>query len=234
MKDILRLEGINAGYFKKEVLHDVSLRLNENSLLLLIGPNGAGKSTVLKVIAGLLKPWSGKIFFEGKSLDTLSAAHRSRLGIGYFIQGGKIFVNLSVRENLEIASLDPMGFKENIGMIFQIFPALKSMQKRRAGLLSGGEKHQLALGMIFMRRPKLMLLDEPSAGLSPLLVSEIIESIQKMKQALKGSVLLVEQNIKVGLGIADAVCLMKAGSVVKAVEPKKVLAEDLLETLFFE
>lgn len=232
----LLLEGIDTGYYKRGVLHNVSMKIMENRILLLVGPNGAGKSTLLKVIAGVLRQWKGKVLFEGRDLDGMSAARRAGIGISYFFQGGEIFANLTVRENLEIAitSLNGKKFKDKIDGIFEIFPKLKAMETRRAGLLSGGEKHQLALGMIFIREPKLVLLDEPSAGLSPTLVKEVMESIKKMKERLGASILLVEQNVKEGLKIADTVCLMKTGSIVKEISPKAISKEGLLEKLFFE
>lgn len=235
MKDILYLENIDAGYFKREVLHNVSMKIKENTTVLLIGPNGAGKSTLLKIIAGLLKPWKGKVVFEDRELDGLSPAQRTRMGISYFLQGGEIFGNLNVIENLQIAGTDLSKKKvsDGIGAVFELFPKLKTMGTRRAGLLSGGEKHQLALGMIFIRKPKLVLLDEPSAGLSPLLVKEVVESIKKMKEILNTSVLLVEQNVKEGLKIVDTVFLMKLGSIVRESIPTEITQEGLLEQLFF-
>ncbi len=235
-QSILQLKNIDAGYYKREVLHSVSMKLVENRILLLVGPNGAGKSTLLKVIAGILKQWKGKVLFEGRDLNGMSAARRAGIGISYFFQGGEIFGNLTVRENLEIAitSLNGKKFKDKMDEIFEIFPKLKVMETRRAGLLSGGEKHQLALGMIFIREPKLVLLDEASAGLSPTLVKEVLESIKKMKEQLGASVLLVEQNVKEGLKIADTVCLMKTGSIVRETSPEAISKEGLLEKLFFE
>jgi ABC-type branched-subunit amino acid transport system ATPase component len=236
MKDILYLENIDAGYFKREVLHNVSMKIKENTTVLLIGPNGTGKSTLLKIIAGLLRPWKGKIVFEEREIDGLSPAQRTRMGISYFLQGGEIFRNLNVIENLQIAGTDLSKKKVNDGIcaVFDLFPKLKTMGTRRAGLLSGGEKHQLALGMILIRNPKLVLLDEPSAGLSPLLVKEVLKNIKKMKQILNTSVLLVEQNVSEGLKIADTVFLMKAGSMVREATPEAVTSEGLLEQLFFE
>jgi branched-chain amino acid transport system ATP-binding protein len=233
---ILSLEKIDAGYYKREVLRNVGMEIRRNEIVLLIGPNGAGKSTVLKVISGILNPWKGKVIFEGRELDGLSAAKRARMGIGYFLQGGEVFPNLTIAENLEIAgmSMDKKKLKNRVDTLFQLFPKLKEIIKRRAGLLSGGERHQVALGMLFVREPKLMLLDEPSAGLSPLLVKELLESIKRMKEILGASVLVVEQNVKEGLKIAERVYLMKAGCIVKEIMPEEVAKGELLEKLFFE
>jgi branched-chain amino acid transport system ATP-binding protein len=235
-KPILSLEGIDAGYYERQILYDVRIETKKNEIVLLIGPNGAGKSTLLKVIAGILKPWKGKTVFEGRELNGLSPARRAKMGVSYFLQGGEVFGNLTIKENLEIAGmgLNRGKIKDKIGNVFELFPKLKEMEGRRAGLLSGGEKHQLALGMIFIREPKLMLLDEPSAGLSPLLVKELLDSIKQMKEILGASVLIVEQNIREGLKIADRIYLMKAGSIVKEIMPEEATKGELLEKLFFE
>lgn len=236
MRHILKIENVNAGYYERQILHNVGMNMVENEIVLILGPNGAGKSTLLKVISGILRPWKGRLVFDGKQLDGLSPAKRAKLGISYFLQGGEIFKNLNVRDNLQIAGmgLGRKGFEDRIDTVFELFPKLKTMETRRAGLLSGGEKHQLALGMIFIREPKLVLLDEPSAGLSPLLVKEVLESIKKMKELLNTSILLVEQNVREGLKIADTVFFMKAGSIVKEATPETVASEGLLERLFFE
>jgi len=233
---ILKVENIGAGYYEREVLHNVEMETRENEIVLLIGPNGAGKSTLLKVVSGILKPWEGKVIFEGRELNGLSAAKRARMGIGYFLQGGEVFPDLTIRENLGIAGMgmNKRKFKERIDILFQLFPKLKEIEERRAGLLSGGERHQLALGMLFVREPKLMLLDEPSAGLAPLLVKELLESIKRMKEVLRASVLVVEQNIREGLKIAERVYLMKAGSIVRETSPNELGREKILERLFFE
>ena len=236
MRYILQIENINAGYYERQILHNVEMKMVKNEVVLILGPNGAGKSTLLKVISGILKQWKGSVVFDGKQLDGLSPAKRANLGISYFLQGGETFKNLSIRENLQIAGigLGRKEFEDRIDTVFELFPKLKTMETRRAGLLSGGEKHQLALGMIFIREPKLVLLDEPSAGLSPLLVKEVLESIKKMKELLNTSILLVEQNVREGLKIADTVFFMKAGSIVKEATPETVTSEGLLEKLFFE
>lgn len=236
MRHILQIENLNAGYYERQILHNVGMNMVENEIVLILGPNGAGKSTLLNVISGILKQWKGRVVFDGKQLDGLSPAKRANLGISYFLQGGETFKNLNVRDNLQIAGmgLGRKGFEDRIDTVFEFFPKLKTMETRRAGLLSGGEKHQLALGMIFIRDPKLVLLDEPSAGLSPLLVKEVLESIKKMKELLNTSILLVEQNVREGLKIADTVFFMKAGSIVKEATPETVASEGLLELLFFE
>lgn len=236
MNNILELKNIFAGYRKRLILHDISLNIEKNKISLLIGPNGAGKSTLLKVIAGLIKPWKGNLIFYGEVLNGISASKRARMGIGYFMQGGEVFTNLTIKENLEIAGMgiSKQKIKHNMNIAFTIFPALKNMENKRAGLLSGGEKQQLALAMVLIREPKLILLDEPSAGLSPILVKDTLRKIVDMKNLLKTTILLVEQNIGEGLKIADTVFLMKAGHILGEVKPERVTEGNLLNNLFFE
>ena len=236
MNNILELKNIFAGYHKRLILHDISLNIEKNKISLLIGPNGAGKSTLLKVIAGLIKPWKGKLIFYGEVLNGISASKRARMGIGYFMQGGEVFTNLTIKENLEIAGMgiSKQKIEHNMNIAFTIFPALKNMENKRAGLLSGGEKQQLALAMVLIREPKLILLDEPSAGLSPILVKDTLRKIVDMKNLLKTTILLVEQNIGEGLKIADTVFLMKAGHILGEVKPERVTEGNLLNNLFFE
>ncbi|HIE05631.1 MAG TPA: ABC transporter ATP-binding protein [bacterium (Candidatus Stahlbacteria)] len=232
---VLSLKDISAGYYERKVLLGVNLEIKENEIVLLIGPNGAGESTLLKVIAGILRPWAGEVFFKGTRLDGLSPAQRAKLGISYFLQGGEVFPNLTVEENLMTAGL---FIKREIFIrreehLFRLFPKLADLKCRRAGLLSGGERHQLALGMIFVRHPSLMLLDEPSAGLSPFLVEELMEKIGSMMREMQSSILMVEQNVKEGLKIADRVYLMKAGEIVKGSSTEEIKGQKVLEQIFF-
>jgi branched-chain amino acid transport system ATP-binding protein len=176
----LRVENIHAAYGKKEVLRGVSLSMQQGEIVALIGPNGAGKSTLLKVIAGFLKPLHGQVWLDGKALNSLAAHERVGQGIAYFMQGGKVFPNLTVAENLEmgLASLSVQNKKDGIPAVLEIFSNLKDLLNRRAGLLSGGERQALALAMVLVRRPHLLLADEPSVGLSPKLVHTMLEKFR--------------------------------------------------------
>ncbi len=232
---VLSVKDITAGYYERRVLQGINLDIKENEIVLLIGPNGAGKSTLLKVIAGILNPWGGEVFLKGRQVNGVSTAKRAKIGISYFLQGGEVFPNLTVQENLETAGfgINRKIFFSRMERLFKLFPHLSDLKQRRAGFLSGGERHQLALGMIFVRNPVLMLLDEPSAGLSPLLVNELLEKVKDMRKDLNASILMVEQNVKEGLRIADRVYLMKAGEIVKESSPEKIRKERLLENIFF-
>lgn len=231
---ILVAEDINAGYGKKQVLFGIDLKIREGELVSLIGPNGSGKSTFLKVVSGLLFPTKGKIYFLKEDITNYPVEKRIKMGIGYFLQGGEVFLNLTIYENLKMGGfgLKEKDFKNSLEEIFSLFPLLKKYLNKRAGLLSGGERQALALGIVLMRKPKLLLLDEPSAGLAPFLVKEIIEKIKMIKERFKTTILLVEQNVKEALKIATSVYLLKNGKVISEEKPENIL-EKRLEEIFF-
>jgi branched-chain amino acid transport system ATP-binding protein len=231
---ILVAEDINAAYGKKQVLFGVDLKIRKGEIASLIGPNGSGKSTFLKVISGLISPFKGKIYFLGEAITNYPVEKRIKMGIGYFLQGGEVFLNLTVYENLKMGGfeLKEKDFKNSLEEVFTLFPLLKKYLNKRAGLLSGGERHALALGIVLMRKPKLLLLDEPSAGLAPVLVKEIIEKIKMIKEKLGTTILLVEQNVKEALKIASVVYLLKNGKVIGEEKPENIL-EKKLEEIFF-
>lgn len=232
---ILSVDGIYASYHKKEILRGVSIYVSKGEIVTLIGPNGAGKSTILKVIIGTLAPQKGKVYFLNNDVTNLSPHLRVKKGIGYFMQGGEVFRNLTVLENLELGGFDfsKQDYKERLDEIFGLFPILTEMKSKRAGLLSGGERQALALGIILMRRPKLLLLDEPSAGLAPSLVKNIIAKILQINMDLGTSILLVEQNIGEALKISKRVYLLKNGEMVGEKDPKSISQEETLEEVFF-
>jgi len=231
----LQLENVHVAYRKKEILRGVSLTLQRGDIVAVIGPNGAGKSTLLKVIAGFLSPLSGEILFNGRSLKPLEPHKRVALGIGYFMQGGKVFPNLSIKENLEISSLTLSADqrKKEIGAVLRVFPNLRNFLDRRAGLLSGGERQALALAMMLIKRPRLLLLDEPSAGLSPKLVQDMLEKACEVNRAWGTTILLVEQNVREALSIAHRALALVSGTVaLETQQPKQWLTDGKLEQLF--
>jgi branched-chain amino acid transport system ATP-binding protein len=232
---LLRLENIHAAYGKLEVLRGVSFSLNPGELVTIIGPNGAGKSTLLKIIAGTLLPSSGRVFFNDDDFTFLSTHMRIRKGIGYCLQGGRVFPNLTVTENLKIASVSPgdEGNSNHLEEIFSLFPVLKGMFDKRAGLLSGGERQMLAIAAALVRKPRLLLLDEPSAGLSPKIVQEVLAKIHEIRVQLGMTILLVEQNVGQALKVTDrAVVLINGGVTLNAESPKELLTNRKLEELF--
>jgi len=234
-KGVLRIENIYAGYGKKEVLKGISLTIHEGKIIALIGPNGAGKSTLLKVLAGFLKPWKGTIWFNGKEITPCVPHERAAVGVSYFMQGGKVFPSLSVKENLEIGSaILPSKERANkIIEMLEIFANLKELVKKRAGLLSGGERQALALAMILARNPAVLLLDEPSAGLAPWLVQDMLKKIKQINTLWGTTVLLVEQKIREALRIADVAVVLVSGKVtLKSDNPRDLLGGKELETIF--
>jgi branched-chain amino acid transport system ATP-binding protein len=232
----VRVENIHAAYGKKEVLRGVTLSVKPGEIVALIGPNGAGKSTLLKVIAGFLKPLEGEVWLDGKDFTPLVAHERVRQGIAYFMQGGKVFSNLTVAENLAMggATLSAQNKKEGISVVLEIFSNLKDLLDRRAGLLSGGERQALALAMVLVRRPHLLLADEPSVGLSPKLVHHLLGRIHELNSIWDTTILLVEQNIRQVLNFAHrALALVNGAVTAETSEPTCWLKGDALEGFFF-
>ncbi|MEO0128709.1 MAG: ABC transporter ATP-binding protein [candidate division WOR-3 bacterium] len=210
---IISLSNIYAGYSKRQVLHGISMDIYPGEIICLIGPNGAGKSTLLKTILGDLAVIKGSIVYEGKDISNCPMHERINMGWGYFIQGGQIFNNLSVEENLEMGGVS-LGKKEynwNIKQVFNLFPRLELMKKKRAGQLSGGERQMLALGIILIKRPNLLLLDEPSAGLSPDMSELVFAKIKEINRIFASTILLVEQNIIKAVSISNKFYIMKDG-----------------------
>lgn len=221
---MLELTNIHAGYNGMEILTGTTLKINSGEIVALIGPNGAGKSTVLKVISGFIYPKLGKIIFDGLNITGLETNKRVSMGIGYFLQGGEVFPDMSVYENLEMggASLKKNVFKARLDETIKLFPLLTDKLNKRAGLLSGGERQMLALSMIMLNRPKLLLLDEPSAGLAPGLVKGIMEKIVEINKTYGIAILLVEQKVGEALSIADRGYLLKNGQVVFEGSPDEI------------
>lgn len=221
---LLEFKNIHAGYNGREILKGIPLNIDTGEIVSIIGPNGAGKSTVLKVISGFLYPKRGNILFKGKDITHIESHKRMSLGIGYFLQGGEVFNDMSVYENLEMggANLKKSVFKETVEETLDLFPLLRDKLSKRAGLLSGGEKQMLALGIVLMTRPGLLLLDEPSAGLAPGLVKVIMEKIVEINRTYGTAILLVEQKIGEALKIASRGYLLRNGQVAFEGSPEKL------------
>jgi len=225
---LLRCKDIFASYGKKEVLKDAYLTIEKGSIVSLIGPNGSGKSTFLKVISGFLKIKKGNIIFDGKDITNLSAHRRVSLGIGYLFQDGSVFENLTVKENLKLSC-------EKFDLAFELFPELERYTDARAGLLSGGLKQMLSISLVLLKEPELLLLDEPSAGLSPALVEKLLQKINEVNKNFGKTILLVEQNITQALKISNYVYLMSSGKIIKeSNEPLAFLEAEKFEKIFFE
>jgi branched-chain amino acid transport system ATP-binding protein len=213
---MLKVENINTYYEDLQALWGISLEVNAGELVALVGPNGAGKTTTLKTIVGLLKPTSGTVTFDGKKLNKETAHKIVELGISQVPEGGGIFTGMSVLENLELGAFvhSARRFKDDsLKQVYEIFPRLKERKDQQAGTLSGGERQMLAIGRALMSRPKLLLFDEPSFGLAPILVQHMFEVIGKInKQGM--TVLLVEQNVRAALDLADRAYVIENGRIV--------------------
>ena len=200
---VLSLNNLYAGYGQTEVLHDMSIFVNPYEIVAIIGPNGAGKSTAIKSVLGLLTINSGNVELNGKDITNTPAAEVVRLGISYVPQTQNVFVNLSVQENLEMGAWTrPLGIRERLGEMFELFPDLGEKRNQAAGSLSGGQRQMVAMAKALMVDAKILLLDEPTAGLSPKYRAEIFTTIQKIKST-GVPILIVEQNAKQALSVAD-------------------------------
>lgn len=213
---IFRVEALVTGYGKKQVLNGVSLEVASGEIVALIGHNGAGKSTLLKAVFGLIPIWSGQVFYDGVAVASPKPRELLRSGIAYVPQGNRVFTDLTVRENLEMGGTTlptKQAVSEGMERVFALFSALKDRLKQRAGTLSGGEKQMLALGNALILSPKLLLLDEPSLGLAPPLVSEALGRIQQISRDSGVAVLIVEQKVREVLKIARCVYVLRNGRV---------------------
>ncbi|PKM58915.1 MAG: ABC transporter ATP-binding protein [Firmicutes bacterium HGW-Firmicutes-4] len=210
---MLKVKDLNVHYGKIHAIKGISFEVNEGEIVTLIGANGAGKTTILQTISGLLKPSEGMISFEGENLNKVPAHQIPVLGIAHVPEGRRIFAEMTVFENLQMGAYirkDKEQIQEDMEKIFLNFPRLKERIKQIAGTLSGGEQQMLAMGRALMTRPKLILLDEPSMGLAPLLVDEIFNMIQTVNDA-GTTVLLVEQNANKALHIANRAYVLETG-----------------------
>jgi branched-chain amino acid transport system ATP-binding protein len=212
---VLELREVEVAYGNIRALKGISLTVAEGELVTLIGANGAGKSTTLKTISGLLRPKSGTLFYRGQPLERLPPHRIVALGISHCPEGRHLFGRLTVTENLRLGAVqrrDGEAISRDIDHVYELFPVLKERSAQLAGTLSGGEQQMLAIGRALMSRPQLLLLDEPSLGLAPILVSVIFDTIRQLKRE-GATILLVEQNARLALEIADRAYVMETGRV---------------------
>jgi branched-chain amino acid transport system ATP-binding protein len=212
---MLEVQNIDVFYGEFQALFGLELRVAEQETVISVGPNGAGKSTLLKAVTGLQPPRGGRVLFQGQAIERLPAHRIVELGIAHVPEGGRIFPQLTVTENLRIGSYTKRARPEaerSLGEIYGLFPRLKERQKQMADTLSGGERQMLAIARSLMSRPKLILLDEPSSGLAPMIVSLLFEFVDQIKR--QGySILMVEQNVRKALGLCDRAYLLESGRV---------------------
>jgi branched-chain amino acid transport system ATP-binding protein len=214
---MLEVKNLQVSYGAINALHGISLSVKAGSIVTLIGANGAGKTTTLKVVSGLLKPRSGEILYAGKNIAGLPPHQIVKLGLSHVPEGRMIFANLTVRENLLLGAYlqkDKQIIRQELEHVFALFPRLREREQQIAGTLSGGEQQMLAIGRALMSRPKLLLLDEPSLGLAPLLVKTIFEKIVEINRQQGLTILLVEQNANLALGISHLGYVLETGKIV--------------------
>ncbi len=224
---LLEVEGIESGYGKKTVLQGVALRVREGEVVAMLGHNGAGKSTMLKTILGLLPARAGRVRFAGEAWANGDPVENVRRGMALVPQGRGVFPDLTVIENLMLGAYtqrDKAATATRLREVIELFPMLEERRAHRAGTLSGGQQQMVAVGMALMPRPRLMMMDEPSIGLAPVLVQRVLETARQINRRFGTAIILVEQNIKTALGVADRAYVMKSGRIVLEKPAAELLA----------
>ena len=230
---MLRIEGLKVYYGKIMTVKGISFEVKEGEIVSIIGSNGAGKTTTLKAISGLLKS-EGNIFFLDQNISSMKAYERTRLGIIHVPEGRGVFPKLSVIENLEIGgyNIDKKTLKNNIDLVFSIFPRLKDRIKQKASTLSGGEQQMLAIGRGIVASPKILLLDEPSLGLAPIVVKNIFSVIKKINKEYNVPILIVEQNAKMSMEISNRTYVIETGVIVKTGLSKELIIDNFIQKAY--
>jgi branched-chain amino acid transport system ATP-binding protein len=226
---MLEIQGIETYYGRVRALADVSLSVDRGEIVALIGSNGAGKTTTLRTISGLLAPAQGSITFEGEDITAMPAARRVSLGICHVPEGRRLFPRMTVQDNLTLGSYTrrdgSAGVQQDRERVFELFPRLKERQSQIAGTLSGGEQQMLAIGRAMMSKPRVLMMDEPSLGLSPILVETIFQIVAEINQ-LGTPILLVEQNAHKALEVAHRAYVLETGSIVKTGSGQELLQSE--------
>lgn len=231
---MLELIDVHTYYGNIQALKGISLSVKPGEVVSLIGSNGAGKTTTLRTIQGLLRPRQGKVLFEGRDLHSVSTEEIVRLGIAQSPEGRMIFPRMTVLENLEMGAFqrqDKLGIKSDMEHVFELFPRLKERIAQRGGTLSGGEQQMLAIGRALMARPRLLLLDEPSMGLAPMLVSQIFSIIEEISGEGM-TILLVEQNARMALTVADRGYVLQTGEIVLTGSAKELQTNETVRKAY--
>jgi branched-chain amino acid transport system ATP-binding protein len=232
---MLRIERIKASYDEVPALHDVSFKVEPGQIVSIVGANGAGKSTIMKSVSSTMKLDAGSIFFEDRRIDQMPAHRVVDLGIALVPEGRRLFARLSVKQNLTLGAYtrkSPQHRETTLKKIFQLFPVLASRQNQYAGTLSGGEQQMLAIARGLMSKPKLLMLDEPSMGIMPKLITEIFEMIQKVNREEGLTILLVEQNVQEAMEVAHYAYILQTGRIVMEGKPADLLQTDMIKKAY--
>lgn len=231
---MLEVKNLEVSYGDVQVLWDVSFKVEPETITVVLGPNGAGKTTTVKTIAGLLKPKAGNITFEGEDITSKKPYQIIEKGIGLVPEGRLLFPRLTVKENLLMGAYIKRArekLDETLEWVYEIFPILKERSKQKAGTLSGGEQQMLAIGRSLMSRPKLLMLDEPSLGLAPILVTKVFEIVERLRS--EGvTILLVEQNVRHALELADMAYVLETGRIIMEGKAKELLHDDYIKKAY--
>lgn len=231
---MLEVKDLEVYYGMIQAIKGISFEVNQGEIVSLIGANGAGKTTILHTITGLLSPKKGTVLFEGKEITKIPAHKIVSLGMAHVPEGRRVFAQLSVYQNLKMGAYtrkDKNELEETLEMVYKRFPRLEERKNQLAGTLSGGEQQMLAMGRALMSHPRIILMDEPSMGLSPILVNEIFDIIQSVN-ATGTTVLLVEQNAKKALSIADRAYVLETGKIVQAGDAKELMNDDSIKKAY--
>lgn len=231
---MLEVKDLEVYYGVIQAIKGISFEVNQGEVIALIGANGAGKTTILHTVTGLLSPKKGSVIFEGKDITKVPAHKIVSMGMAHVPEGRRVFAELSVYENLKMGAYtrkDKNEIEESLENVYKRFPRLKERKNQMAGTLSGGEQQMLAMGRALMSKPKIILMDEPSMGLSPILVNEIFDIIQAVSES-GTTVLLVEQNAKKALSIADRAYVLETGNITLAGKAKDLLEDDSVKKAY--
>jgi branched-chain amino acid transport system ATP-binding protein len=233
---VLQVEGVDTAYGAVRVNHGVSLTVGAGEIVTIIGPNGAGKTTILRAISGLLRPGAGRIRFDGEDVTGTPADRMAALGVVMSPEGRRIFADLTVRENLRLGAYvrrDAAGIEADIERMEATFPILAQKRRQKGGTLSGGQQQMLAIARGLMAKPKVLILDEPSLGLAPVVVKEVRQVIRDVRDTFGAAVLLVEQNASLALAVAERGYLMQHGRIVAEGTIEKLRGTALMRELYF-
>jgi branched-chain amino acid transport system ATP-binding protein len=239
MTVLLEVEGLTAGYDGVPVLHGIDLRVPAGTICAVLGANGAGKTTLLRALSGLVRPSAGRVVFDGESLDDVPTERLVRRGVGHVPEGRGVIEELSVEENLMLGGAWRLGasgmfgggragLRHDLDEVYQLFPPLRARRRQPGHQLSGGERQMLALGRALVGRPRLLLLDEPSLGLAPRVIAQTMALLRRLRDETGLTVLLVEQNVRSALSIADSGVVMSLGRVVAADDASRLAADAAL------
>ncbi len=233
--EILKIKDLTTGYGNIQVLWDINMEVQKGSLVALVGANGVGKTTLMKTLIGVLRPWSGSIVFNGEDITDFDPDKRVKMGISLVPEGRQLFYGMTVEENLKMGAYvrDPNeDVNRDLEFVYSLFERLRERRKQLAGTLSGGEQQMCAIGRALMANPKLLLIDELSLGLAPVIVDRLIEVISRIRKERDTTIFLVEQDVEVALGIADIGYVIETGRITRSGVAKELLEDSYIKTAY--